>query len=339
MNIICSLGEKIENTQTFDALYKAGMSAMRLNFSHAQYGKSEHFVKYARANYPQLTILQDLQGPKLRISRLFRSMAKIEPGQEVIFCSEKVFCDNRLENQDRNTLFIPLKLDGDFRRMHTAKRISLKHGALHFSIKDIHEDFIQTQATGDGLIRSGKAINAPGMTRMALPMTTKDKEDTLWGLKQGVNIICASFVSSNRDIIQLKQFIDQNRENAPVPSIWAKIETMEGFRNMDSILPHVEGIVVGRSDLQEELEVEIFTKTQQHIIEQTLQAQKQCVVAHNILPSMQRSAEPSNVDIAALTDIAKMGVKNFMLTYEVSHGDYPVETVTFLKEFLHKTHS
>lgn len=335
MKIVCSIGPNVKSVAHLDKFIASGMNSMRLNFSHASYGKYKTFINYVRKNNHEIEIIQDLQGSKLRVSSIYENEVKVNFHQEVYFCSEKVYLDHKSDVIP----YIPVALDGSFKSLYKADKILMKDGTMEFEILDKNSelDIIKTRVKLGGVIRGRKGINAPGMERSCMELSYKDKQDVKFGLKEGVDVICLSYVSTKEDIISLKKFIKEElNENKVMPRIWAKIECRDGIENLDSILPEVDGIMVGRGDLVSEISLLEVPFVEDIILDKCKKYNKEVIFATYILNSMKFSRKPQLAEIEALFRYIKMKVDGIMLAGEVGVGKYPLEAIKLAHELINK---
>jgi pyruvate kinase len=332
MKIISSVGRTTDYNNRLLSLRDAGLNVLRIKSNDAGYAKQLQSLAYVRDNCKEVSVMQELQGAMLRVSKLLDSIKKIEAQQEVIFCSEKVFCDHQLELQDRSALFIPIKIDGDFKRLHTATKILLSNSTGIFQVKDVHDGFIRTQAQKFCIVRPGKSLNAPGMIRLNLPLTTKDREDITLGCKYGVDIICASYVTSAHDIEHIRSCVKHDASIHKNPFIWAKIETKEGVNNLAQILQSADGVILHIKNLTQELSVDKLQTVQNDVIGICKSAsQKECIVTTPVLVIDQDGQKNYNFDTQKAQQVKQSGVTGFMVTSELVQGESTVECIKQLR--------
>lgn len=339
MNIICSIGPKIDNPESISSLYRAGMNIARYNFSHVDYDRTKYLISYIRNNIPGLKVLQDLQGNKLRVSDFFEGEVMVKPGDRVIFCSEKVYRKMRIS--EGNAVVVPVAFEGEFSYLYTAKVIYMKDATMKFNIinhrnQDGESEAIETRVEIGGVVRAEKGINAPGVDRSKMRLTQKDKADIIWGLQNKVDIICLSYTCSEENVIELQDFIKQNAEQDFMPKIWAKIESREGIKNIQSILKGVDGIMFGRGDLYAEIDPILIPYVQDKMMSIMKNSGKEFIIATYVLPSMRTSTMPQVSELSDIYYCIKKKVTGFMLSTEVSVGRNPVQVVETMKRMVDK---
>ena len=334
MDIICSIGPKVNNPIALSELYNAGMNVLRFNFSHADYEHTKKLIDYARENLKGSKIMADLQGPKLRVSGSFPEELKVYPGQEILFCSETTYIQYR--KHAIKYIIVPIATDAPFSALMSAKSIFMKDATMKFRIIGRNELFIKTVVERGGILRAEKGINAPGMDRSSLTLTEKDKKDILWALDNNVDIIVLSFVASKENIIEIREFINHYKKYKSFhqPKLWAKIESREGVDNFDSILEQVDGIMLGRGDMFAEIPFYEIPGIQDAIMEKMKGTGKDLVIATYVLSSMRTNPLPLISELNDVYNCLKNGATGFMLSGEVSTGSYSQQVVETLYSML-----
>lgn len=339
MKIVCSIGPNVKTLTDLDKFVEEGMDSMRLNFSHIEYEKSREQINYMKTTHPNITIIQDLQGNKLRVSPLFSGQLRVNFDETVYFCSEGFFKDN-IRHSTKH-VFIPIAFQGEFSLLTKANRILMKDGTMEFKVigKLKDKEAIKAQVTIGGMVRGEKGLNAPGMDRTTMSLTMKDKKDIEFGLLNGVDVICLSYVTKEEDILDLIEYIKIIKKNNPqvtIPKIWAKIECLEGIENFDDILKRVDGIMLGRGDLLSELDIMDIPFTQDEIINKMKSTQKDLIIATYVFDSMKNSNTPTIPEIDDLYHYIKNKVDGVMLAGEVGIGRNPLQVIRFTKKFIEK---
>ncbi|WP_346888503.1 pyruvate kinase [Clostridium sp. UBA1056] len=339
MKIVCSIGPNVKTLSDLDKFVDSGMDSMRLNFSHIEYEKAKEQIQYMKDKHPDISIIQDLQGNKLRVSKLFNGLLRVNAGETVYFCSEEFFKEN-LRHSGRHTL-IPISFQGEFSWITKCKKILMKDGTMKFKVigKLKDKEALKAEVILGGMVRGEKGLNAPGMDRTSMTLTMKDKNDIEFGLLNGVNTICLSYVTSESDIIELKEYINKVKKHNPqinMPKIWAKIECKEGILNFDSILKVVDGIMLGRGDLLSELDIIEIPFVQDEIIRKMKAKNKELIIATYVLDSMRSSFSPRISEVDDLYNFIKNKVHGIMLAGEVGVGKNPLQVIKFAKEFIER---
>ncbi|KMT22808.1 pyruvate kinase [Clostridium cylindrosporum] len=335
MYLICSMGPKINTIADIERLVNAGMTTSRFNFSHSQYSKIEKLIKDIKRNYPSVQIMQDLQGNKLRVSKRFVGEVLIKKGEKVLFCLDDMYI-NRFKVSKYP--LIPINYEGDFLDLLGAREIFMKDATMHFRIIKKDSRFIMAEAVKGGVIREEKGINLPGIDRKRLRISEKDKKDIEWGVKKGVDIICASYVSGKKDIEDVRRCIESysNIEGFKYPKVWSKIECQEGMDNIDEILKISDGIMLGRGDLKAEVPYYMIPIIQEGLLKKMKNSDKPFVIATYVLESSKKEKMPTIGELNDIYNSIKLGVNGFMLAGEVGTSNNPSFGVEILKDLIEK---
>lgn len=342
---IVSLGLNYFQFREFDAqfLNNNKTDIVRLNFSHIDYRKAEECILDFRKNFPNIKILQDLQGQKWRVGKNFLPKEKlVQAGEQVYFCSTDKYIV--LTNNNPENLYIPIEMEGDFSILRDVKKILVKDGLAEFTVLKnmaIEKEIILVQAKNSVIIRAEKSINIPDVAKSELSaMTAKDKNDLEWGIEKQVDIVCLSFVNKADDIIEIKKFIQAKLSaNQKMPEIWAKIETRDGVENFESILEVADGIILGRGDLIPELGRFESVIAQNQILrkfKKVKNKKKNLIIATHLLDSMMSPVNklPSISNLNDIYQCILSGATGFMLTNEVGYGKQSKKTIEIFDEYL-----
>lgn len=335
MYIICSIGPRINTIQEVIKLRNAGMTAARFNFSHSQYHKVEELIKGIKKNRLDIKIIQDLQGNKLKVSNLFVGENLVKRGERVAFCLDNKYKENIRKT---NRLVVPIDYKGRFTDLLDAREIFMKDATMHFRIIKKHPEYILTEVLKGGIVRREKGLNFPGINRDRLQISKKDIKDIKWGIDRGVNIICASYVSSRKDIESIRSIIKFHTRGRriPKPEVWAKIECQEAVNNFEEILSVSDGIMLGRGDLKAEIPIFEIPIVQERILRKMKNNRKPFIIATYVLESCKKDLIPSIGELNDIYHSIKCGVNGFMLAGEVGVAENPEYVVKLLKDIIKK---
>ncbi|PRR81330.1 pyruvate kinase [Clostridium vincentii] len=339
MDLICSIGPRVNTMEEVHAYVKAGMTMPRFNFSHVDYIKFRKLINGIQKTYPEMKILQDLQGNKLRISRKFNKEHKVYKGDKVIFCLDNDYEELISKEKIQKIKVIPLSYEGVFADFKNVKIILMKDATMEFKLIAQKSGYIYAITERGGILRAEKGVNAPLLKRQELRLTNKDKNDISWGIEIGVDIICLSYVTSVRDMIEVREYINRikkDKQNFKNINIWAKIECMEGVENFDEILEYSDGILIGRGDLNGEATIEDIPIMQQNIIAKMQSNKKPLIIGTYVLDSMKRGNPPSLAEVNDIYNFTKNKVDGFMLSTEITISNEPVLVIKKLKELILK---
>lgn len=331
--IIATLGPATHTQAIITQLLEKGMDAVRLNFSHGSYDDHAMLIQMVRsaaaALHKQVAIIQDLQGPKIRLGKLPESGVEIHDGEEVIF-------DTGIDEYS-DTIF-PV----DFKELHESvkpgDRLLLNDGRVSTKVLAVHGTQITVQVVHGGLLSSHKGINVPDSVITSSSLTAKDRADAEFGLKEQVDYIALSFVRTPKDIQELREIISVHEGAVEFPTkIIAKIERPEAITNMQAIIDVVDVVMVARGDLGIETPAANVPVLQKQLIATALAAQKPVIVATQMLDSMQTSPQPTRAEVSDVANAVIDEADCVMLSNETATGQFPIETVAMMAEIIADT--
>lgn len=334
--IIATVGPSIKDKKVLKEIIEVGANGLRLNFSHGDLNNFEDVIKTSKEIKKDIRIIQDLTGSKIRVSNILPYIIKIYNGEEILFCGEDIYEANKGKYYLNRKKIIPLNFDNEILSANKIKSISMKDNTMHFKIIKTNNDGIFTKVIKGGIVRGGKGCNIKGFSRNELGLLPKDKKDIKWGLEKKVDIICQSFVECDEDILQVKDYINNELKSTFMPKIWAKVETIKGIDKLDEISKVVDGVVIGRGDLIPESSIVLTPILEDKAFKKLKDKKNDLIVATHILNSMKggKSAEISEVE--SIYNHMKAGVNGFMLAGETSIGKAPIRTVEFIKKITDK---
>jgi pyruvate kinase len=321
--IVCTLGPASENPKTLAAMMKAGMNVVRLNFSHNTHEYHAAMIKRVREVSDKLglriAIMQDLQGPKIRVGDL-KAPVKVTAGQKI-------------------TIGEDFNMDFDISSsVKPGERVLIEDGTIELKVVKVNGKKIQCQVVTTGLVQTHKGINLPDSKVTFAILTKKDIEDLQFGLKQNVDFVALSFVRNRKDIARIKDLIKQyNPKGFEAPQVIAKIERPEAVENFEDILVETDAVMVARGDLGVEVpaaEVPILQKT---IIQYCQAAAKPVIVATQMLDSMIRNPRPTRAEVSDVANAVIDQADAVMLSGESAFGAYPLEAVNEMARIIQVT--
>ena len=326
-NIICTIGPASESSNMLEKLINAGMDAVRLNFSHGTHEEHRQTIDNVRGLEKKLKktipIIQDLQGPKIRIGDVEGGAVELKDGQEFIIKAGEEFTGN---SQKVCTTYPDLVKD-----VQPHGQLLLDDGYIILKIKKVTPDEIITKVEKGGKLKSHKGIIAPGTDIKAPPISEKDLDDLKFGLEHGVDAVALSFVRSERDIIELKTSMKIFGRTVP---IIAKIERFEGYSDLEDIIEESEGIMVARGDLGLEMPAERVPLLQKEIIKKCNYHGKFVITATQMLESMINNPRPTRAEASDVANAVFDGTDCVMLSGETSVGNYPEEAVDYMSKII-----
>lgn len=331
--IIATLGPATHSEEIITKLIQNGMNAVRLNFSHGTYDDHAALMQMVRSAAAKLNthvaIIQDLQGPKIRLGKL------PETGIEIKDSERAVFDTGRDEYVDG---IFPV----DFKELHESvkvgDRLLLNDGRVSTKVLEVHGTQITVQVLHGGLLSSHKGINVPDSAIASSSLTAKDRADAEFGLAQKVDYIALSFVRRPEDVQELREIISAHEGTIEFPTkIIAKMERPEAITNMEAIIEAVDVIMVARGDLGIETSAANVPVLQKQLIASALAAQKPVIVATQMLDSMQTSPQPTRAEVSDVANAVIDETDCVMLSNETATGQFPVETVAMMAEIITDT--
>ena len=335
--IVCTIGPASESLDVLEKMVKAGMNVARLNFSHGTYENHKTLIKNIRKVSTKLEepvgIMQDLQGPKIRVGVLPEKGINLKEGQTIFFDTSSV---EYREN------IIPV----DYRVLHnfvkTGERILLNDGKSEVKVKSVDGTKIEAEVIVGGVITSHKGINIPDSNLDVSALTEKDRRDARFGVEHDVDIIALSFVTRAKDIIDLRYLIKEYEKELGIKDrqpirIIAKIERAAAVENIKEILEVVDGIMIARGDLGIETPAEDLPLVQKRLIDAALDAAKPVIVATQMLDSMQQNPRPTRADVSDVANAVIDHADALMLSNETATGRYPIQTVETMSSIIEET--
>lgn len=330
--IIATLGPATNNKKIITKLAKTGVDVFRLNFSFGTYEEHKQTIKIIREVSKEinksLAILQDLQGPKIRIGKL-KEPVMIKKDDTLILSGN---------SSHKSIFYIPTTYKNIASDTKTGKTILLADGKIILLVTktDERKKEVVCKVINGGTILTGKGINLP-YTDISLPaLTRKDREDAAFGINEGVDYIGLSFVRHAEDVLKLKRLISRMKKDIPVIS---KIEKPEGVDNLDKILDVTDGIMVARGDLAVEISFAKVPLVQKDILRKSNLRGKLTIVATEMLSSMIDNPCPTRAEASDVANAILDGTDAVMLSNETAMGKFPIKTVNAMKEIIVQTES
>lgn len=324
--ILCTLGPATATQERIRQLILAGADAIRLNFSHSKHETHEEVFRMTRAASAELRrhipIIQDLQGPKIRVGSLPDGPMLLRPAEKIVLTTDTTSSGDKRVPVGYKRLAEEVKI-GD--------QILLDDGLIALRVEERNGANITCSIINGGLLKEKKGINLPGVAISEPSLTTKDKRDLTFGLELGVDYVALSFVRSARDIIDLKKLIARKGYQTPVI---AKIEKIEAIRELDAVIDAADVIMVARGDLGVELPSYEVPLLQKRIIKRCNERGTPVITATQMLESMIHNPRPTRAESSDVANAVFDGTDVVMLSAETSVGAYPVETVLTMNDIL-----
>jgi pyruvate kinase len=319
--IVATIGPATLKPGVLRQLIQAGATTLRLNFSHGTHEDHQRSIRLIRQTAFELNqpvgILQDLQGPKIRLGKYKCQSITLQTGDSYILTSREVECNQEIG-------YISYEYLAD--ELPEGSRILLDDGKVEMRVEKIDRQNrdLHCRVIVGGVLSSNKGVNFPGVYLSVKALTDKDKTDLMFGLDQGVDWIALSFVRNPQDILEIKDLIASTGKSVPVI---AKIEKHEAIEEMEAILSLCNGVMVARGDLGVELPAEDVPILQKRLIATANQLGIPIITATQMLDSMANNPRPTRAEVSDVANAILDGTDAVMLSNETAVGQYPVEAV------------
>lgn len=329
--IVATIGPATSTEEKIRQLIQAGMNVARLNFSHGSYEDHLQVIKIIREVSLDLqapvTILQDLQGPKIRVGKFKDGKIQLVKNEIITVTIDSVVGGPGLVPSDFPELIKSVEV-GDF--------ILLDDGLLQIQVVEKGSHDLKAKVIDGGLLKDRKGMNIPGRTLQVDCLTPKDLKDLEFGLMNQVDVVALSFVRFGKDLRRLKKII----EDYPSPAkICSKIEMKEAIENLEEIVRLSDLVMVARGDLAVEVGQSRLPFYQKQIIQMANQFNKPVITATQMLDSMVNSPRPTRAEITDVANAVLDGTDALMLSAETASGQYPVECIQTMDEIIREIES
>jgi pyruvate kinase len=324
--IVATIGPATKDPENIEKAIYAGLNIARLNFSHGTHEEHLSVIRILReksiALKAPVTILQDLQGPKVRVGLFEKGSIVIHQDEIVTVTIEDVLGKEGL-------------IPSDFKELcHAASpgvRILLDDGLLELEVLSVSEKTLQAKVIYGGILKNRKGMNLPGVNLPVDAMTAKDKADLEFGLQNNVDYVALSFVRYGKDIRMLREIIDQHKSPA---RIVAKIEMLEALDNLEEIIRLSDVVMVARGDLAVETGQSRLPGVQKRIIALSNKMGKPVITATQMLDSMVENPRPTRAEITDVANAVLDGSDALMLSAESASGKYPFKAIRTMHEII-----
>ncbi|HEY1578658.1 MAG TPA: pyruvate kinase [Terracidiphilus sp.] len=321
--IVATLGPASNTEPVFRDLVRAGIDVVRLNFSHGSHEEKLALIqmirKVSREEHKPLCILGDLQGPKIRTSKLKdHQPVMLKTGARLTITPRDVHGTASMVGTTFKTLA---------ENVEQGSRILLSDGLIELRVHEVVGGDVVCEIINGGMLGENKGINLPGIPVRVPSLTDKDSQDLEFALKNGVDAVAVSFVRTAEDVRLVR-----NRVSAYGSETWiiAKLEKPQAIEHLDSILQAADGIMVARGDLGVEVPPEKVPAIQKHIIRRAGEYFKPVITATQMLESMIENPRPTRAEVSDVANAVYDGTDAVMLSGESAVGKYPIETVAMM---------
>ena len=323
--IVATVGPSSASPEMLRRLFVAGVDVFRMNFSHgtqADHAAVYHSIRALEVECKRpIAILQDLQGPKIRVGAIPGGQRHIDAGETIAFV-----LGSPLHADD-----IPLPHKEIFDSIAPGPDILIDDGRVRARVETIEDQRFTARVIAGGMLSDRKGVNLPGAVLGLSPLTEKDRADLAFGLELGVDWVALSFVQSAADMIEGRALVGDRA------AVMAKIERPSALANIEDIVRLSDGIMVARGDLGVEIPAEDVPARQKEIIRQCRLASKPVIVATQMLDSMVSAPAPTRAEASDVATAIYDGADAVMLSAESASGRYPVEAVAMMDKIIGKT--
>ena len=327
--IVATLGPATDDKEVIRALAEAGADVFRLNFSHGAPEDHRRRVGWVREVAEELgrtlAVLQDLQGPKIRVGRFREGQVLLRPGQRFVLTAEPVEGDEHR---------VSVSYKGLPEDVSPGQILLLDDGRIRLKVLEVRSPEILTEVEVGGVLSNNKGINLPGVAVNVPALSEKDEDDLRWALKLGADMIALSFVRNAKDIIRVHEIMTEEGRFVPVI---AKIEKPQAVAALEEIIDAFDGVMVARGDLGVELPLEQVPIVQKRAVELARRWAKPVIVATQMLESMISANRPTRAETSDVANAVLDGADALMLSGETSVGEYPIETIETMAKIIEST--
>ncbi len=320
--IVATIGPASEKKAVLKKMVRAGMNVARLNFSHGTYKEFRQIISNIRAVEKELgipiAILQDLQGPKIRVGEMPEKGVMLKNGGTVTLTTKNI------TGTDKE---IPVQYKKLYSDVGAGDRILINDGMIELQVIKVQNKDIVCKVITGGQVFSRKGINVPTASISANPVTPKDKKDLIFGLQNNVDFVAMSFVKDNKNIEQLRDLIRQKHGQA---KIIAKVERHEAVDNLEKIIKEADGVMVARGDMGVEISPEKVPLIQKKMIHLANIHGKPVITATEMLQSMIENPRPTRAEVSDIANAVIDNTDAIMLSNESAVGKFPVEAVKIM---------
>lgn len=323
--IICTIGPASDSEEILRRMCEAGMNVARLNFSHGTHEEHQariDLIKKVRADMKlPIAIMLDTKGPEYRIGVFKNHRVELKDGQDFTLTTEEIEGDENGVSVNYDKLPAQLKPDDT---------VLVNNGLVIMKVKSTTDKDVLCEVTVGGVLSDRKSMNFPNKVMQGEYLSEKDKSDLLFGIKNDVDFVAASFVSSKSDMIAIRSFLDDN--GGKDIEIIAKIENRAGVENIEEICEISSGIMIARGDLGVEIPFIEVPNIQKKLIKKCRLLGRRVITATEMLESMITNPRPTRAEISDVANAVYDESSAVMLSGESAAGKYPVEAVMTMAE-------
>lgn len=328
--IVCTLGPATEDEKVLEELIINGMDVARFNFSHGTHDdhkrRLEMIKKLREKTGKHIAALLDTKGPEVRVKSFKDGKVTINEGDIFTLTTREVE-----GNQD----IVSITYDKLAEDVVPGNTILINDGLIRLRVEEVIDKDIKCKVIVGGVVSNSKGINIPDVDLKMPYLNERDRNDILFGIKEGFDFVAASFVRSASDVLQIRRLLDEN--NGQHINIISKIENGSGVENIDEIIQVSDGIMVARGDMGVEIPAEEVPSIQKMIIKKVYNAGKQVITATQMLDSMINNPVPTRAEVTDVANAIYDGTSAVMLSGETAAGKYPIEAVKMMAKIAVRT--
>ncbi|MBX5481060.1 MAG: pyruvate kinase [Myxococcaceae bacterium] len=325
--IVCTLGPASEKPEVIEGLIRAGMDVARFNFSHGTHEDHRRRLRVLQRAAQKVgrpvAVLQDIQGPKIRLGRFLGGQLLVAAGSTVTVTTRNVLGQGDIIPTPVRTLPKDVK-KGD--------SILLDDGRVRLEVIKVGKHDVTAKVLVGGLLKDHKGLNLPGAAVSVPTLTKKDEEDLAFGQELGVDYVALSFVRTADDIRRARAHVARRRT-----PIIAKIEKPQAVENLEEIAHVADGVMVARGDLGVEMPLEMLPSIQKRIVETVNRNGGIAIVATEMLESMIVNARPTRAEVTDVANAVLDGADAVMLSGETASGAHPVAAAETMSRIVEET--
>lgn len=328
--MVCTLGPASDSKEILTKMIQGGLNVARLNFSHGSHeehaGRIQRIKEVRKELNIPVALMLDTKGPEIRTGDLKEGKVTLKTGKKIVLTSEQIEGD-----ADR----VSVSYEGLPDDLSVGNKILIDDGLIELNVDRIDGTEIYCSIDNGGVLGSKKSVNIPNVEINLPGLTPKDESDLIFGIKQKVDFVAASFVRKPQDVIAIRKVLENN--GGGNIQIISKIENREGVEKIDRILAVSDGIMVARGDLGVEIPAEEVPLVQKSIIKKCNLLGKPVITATQMLDSMIRNPRPTRAEVGDVANAVFDGTDAVMLSGETAAGAYPVQAVETMANIVEKT--
>ncbi|MGN0161438.1 MAG: pyruvate kinase [Lachnospiraceae bacterium] len=330
--VICTIGPACEDPEILCEMCHAGMNVARLNFSHGTHEEHQRKIDRIKETRDRLkmpiAIMLDTKGPEYRIKTFENGKVILNDGDIFTFTTEDIVGNREI---------VSVNYAGVMENLEVGDRILVNNGLVIFEVIGLDAKNAKCKVIAGGELSNQKSMNFPNKVMNHCFLSEQDKEDLLFGIRNEVDFIAASFVSTKQDIAQMREFLNEN--GGKDIDIIAKIENRSGVDHIEEICEIAEGIMIARGDLGVEIPAVEVPSVQKYLISKCRLLGKRVITATEMLESMIYHKRPTRAELSDVANAVYDGTSAVMLSGETASGKYPVEAVRNMAETVAFTES